>query len=293
MRLRPFEYHEAGSLEEALALVGKDGDGIRLLAGGTALLLMIRYGIVRPQRVVSLHRLDTLRGVRRDGDVLRIGALTPHADIAASPLVREHCPVLAAAAGRVATPAIRNMGTIGGNLCYAESASDPGPALLSLGARAVLARQGGRRTVPLAEGFYRGFYETSMAEGEILVEIEVPRQPAGAGTYVKWSPRSLEDKALVGLAAVLDHDAGRGVCRDLRLGLGGVNPTPVRLPRAEAAARGQQLTDDLVRAVAAAARDEVEPLSDVMGSAEYRREMVEVWVTRALRDLRGRTPAGR
>jgi carbon-monoxide dehydrogenase medium subunit len=240
MRLRPFEYREAGSLEEALALVGEDGDDIRLLAGGTALLLMIRYGIVRLQRVVSLHRLDDLRGVRRDGDVLRIGALTSHAEIAASPLVREHCPVLAAAAGRVATPAIRNMGTIGGNLCYAESASDPAPALLSLGARVVLARRGGRRTVPLADGFYRGFYETSMAEGEILVEIEVPRQPTGAGTYVKWSPRSLEDKALVGLAAVLDLDARRGVCRDLRLGLGGVNPTPVRLPRAEAAARGQR-----------------------------------------------------
>src|SRR5262245_6365382 len=127
MRLRRFQYHEAGSVAEAIDLVDRLGDETRLLAGGTALLLMIRYGIVRPAHVVSLDRIDGLRGIRRDGDTLRIGALTAHTDLAASPAVRAHAPVLAMAAGRVATPAIRNMGTIGGNLCYAESASDPAP----------------------------------------------------------------------------------------------------------------------------------------------------------------------
>jgi aerobic carbon-monoxide dehydrogenase medium subunit len=288
MRLRRFEYHEASSLEEALGLVERYGDDARVLAGGTALLLMIRYGIVRPAHVVSLERLGDLRGIRRDGDVVRIGALALHADLAASPVVRAHAPLLAAAAGRVATPAIRNMGTIGGNLCYAESASDPAPALLALGARVVLQGRRGRRVLPLVDGFYRGFYETAIDDGEILVEVEVPQQSAGVSRYVKWSPRSREDKALVGIAAVLD--AGGGACRDLRLGLGGVNPTPVRLPRAEATARGQRLTDDVIAAVARAASDEVDPISDVQGSADYRREMVGVWVGRALRDLR--TQAG-
>lgn len=290
MRLRRFEYHEAGSLDEAVDLAGRHGEDARFLAGGTALLLLIRYGIVRPAHVVSLDRLEELRGIRHEGEVLRIGALTLHAELAASALVSEHCPVLAAAASRVATPAIRNMGTLGGNLCYAESASDPAPALLALGARAVVAGRGGRRLVTLADGFFRGFYETALEEGEILVEVEVPRQPAGASTYVKWSPRSLEDKAMVGLAAVLDLD-GAGACRDLRLGLGGVNATPVRLGGAEASARGQRLTDDVVRGVARAAAAEVDPISDVQGSAPYRREMVEVWVGRALRDLRQRTAA--
>lgn len=290
MRLRPFEYHEPASLEEALDLLGRHGEDVRLLAGGTALLLMIRYGLVRPAHVASLHRLDALRGIRSDGDVLRIGALTPHGDIAASPLVRAHCPVLAEAARRVATPAIRNMGTIGGNLCYAESASDPAPALLSLEASAVLARRTGRRTVELAGGFYRGLYDTAIDEGEILVEIEVPRQPApGSGAYLKWSPRSLEDKALVGVAAVLTVEGG--TCRDLRLGLGGVNASPVRLPAAEAVARGQRLDEGLIRAVASAAAQEVQPLGDVQGSAEYRRQMVEVWVARALRQVRLREEA--
>jgi carbon-monoxide dehydrogenase medium subunit len=289
MRLRRFEYHEAGSVAEAIDLADRHGDDARVMAGGTALLLMIRYGIVRPAHVVSLERLDELRGIRRDGDVFRIGALTTHADLAASPDVRAHAPVLATAAGRVATPAIRNMGTIGGNLCYAESASDPAPALLALGARAVVQGRSGRRVVPITEGFYLGFFETSLEPGEILVELEVPRQPGGPSTYVKWSPRSLEDKALVGLAAVLDADGD--TCHELRLGLGGVNPTPIRLPRAEAAARGQRLTDETIAAVARAATGEIDPLSDVQGSADYRREMVGVWVTRALRGLCGRAPS--
>lgn len=284
MRLRPFEYHEPASLDEVFALVDRHGEDVRLLAGGTALLLMIRYGIVRPAHVASLHRLDALRGIQVDGDVLRLGTLTPHAEIAGSRLVRDHCPLLAAASARVATPAIRNMGTIGGNLCYAESASDVAPALLALGARVVLASRRGRRTVELAAGFYRGMYETSVEEDEILVEIEVPRQRTpGAATYVKWSPRSAEDKALVGVAAIV-HGEG-GVCRDIRLALGGVDPTPVRLPQAEGLARGQRLRGDLIRSVARAAAQETHPITDVQGSAEYRREMVEVWVARALREL--------
>jgi carbon-monoxide dehydrogenase medium subunit len=285
MRLRPFAYHEPGTLGEVFDLVRRHGeDEVRLLAGGTALLLMIRYGIVRPGHVASLHRVDGLRGIRLDGDRLRIGALTPHADIAASPIVQEHCPVLAAATAQVATPAVRNMGTIGGNLCYAESASDPAPALLSLGAAAIVAGPEGHRTIPL-DAFYRGMYETSMEAGEILLEIEVPRQASPrAGTYVKWSPRSLEDKALVGVAAVATLDGP--TCRELRLGLGGVNATPIRLPAAESSARGQRLDEDVIRAVARAAAAEVDPVTDVQGSAEYRRQMVEVWVARALRRLR-------
>lgn len=286
MRLRRFAYHEAGSLAEAVDLVDRHGDEARLLAGGTALLLMIRYGIVRPAHLVSLERVAELRGIRHDGEALRIGALTSHADVAASALVRTHAPLLAAAAGRVATPAIRTMGTLGGNLCYAESASDPAPALLALDARVVLAGAAGRRTVRLAEGFYRGFYETSMDEGEILVEIEVPPQPAGASAYVKWSPRSREDKALVGLAALVGRDDG-DVCRTLVLAAAGVAATPVRLARAEAAGRGLRLDEATIRAVARAAAEEVNPIADVQGSAEYRRQMLEVWVARTLRDLGG------
>lgn len=286
MRLRRFEYHEARQLDEGEHLVARHGEDLRLLAGGTALLLMIRYGVVTPAHVVSLHALDGLRGIREEDGAIRIGALTSHAEVAASEAVRRRCPVLAAAARSVATPAIRNMGTIGGNLCYAESASDPAPALLALGARAVVAGQGGRRTIPLGEGFYRGLYESAVEPGEVLVEVEVPAEPPGASQYLKWSPRSLEDKALVGLAAVVEGEGE--TCRDLRLGLGGVNPTPVRLPAAERIARGQRLTVEVIREVARAAAAEVDPVSDVQGTAEYRRQMVEVWVRRTLDGLRPR-----
>lgn len=287
MRLRRFQYHEVDRVDEVLALVQRYGEDLRILAGGTALLLMIRHGIVSPAHVVSLHRIPALRGIREDGDVIRIGALTSHAEIAGSEAVRRRCALLAAAVRRVATPAIRNMGTIGGNLCYAESASDVAPALLCLGARAVVEGPRGRRSVALTEGFYRGFYETALELGEVLVDVEVPAQ-VGAGRYIKFSPRSMEDRALVGLAVLADGDAAGGRCRELRLGLGGVNPTPVRLAKAEQLARGQVLSEALIREVASAAAAEVDPIADVQGSAEYRREMVRVWVRRALEELRER-----
>jgi carbon-monoxide dehydrogenase medium subunit len=288
LRLPAFRLHQPPSLAEAAKIVAGEGDTARVVAGGTDLWPNLKRRHQKAEQIVSLTRIAELRGVHANGD-LRIGAMETLTEVEGHAAVHERFPALARAVGWISSPLLRNMGTIGGNLCYAESASDPAPALLALGARAVVQGRSGRRVLPLAEGFYLGFFETSLEPGEILVELEVPRQPGGPSTYVKWSPRSLEDKALVGLAAVLDADGD--TCRELRLGLGGVNPTPIRLPRAEAAARGQRLTDETIAAVARAATGEIDPLSDVQGSADYRREMVGVWVTRALRGLCGRAPS--
>ena len=293
MRLRPFELVEPTSVPEALAaLAAFDGEA-RVVAGGTALLPMIRLGLLRPDRLVSLDRVPALRGVRAGAETLAIGAMTPLADLHRSADVRVGWRLLAEACGRVATPAIRSSATLGGTLAYAEAASDPAPALLCLEAEVRVAGRDGERSVP-ATGFFRGFYETALETGEIVIDVRLPRPPAGGrGGYVKFVSRSAEDKPLIGAAALLVMDAAGRRCVDLRIGLGGAAPTPMRALRAEARVRGQPLTDSAIRAAAEAAAAEAEPLSDLMGTADYRREMIRVWVRRLLIALRDEAPVPR
>jgi carbon-monoxide dehydrogenase medium subunit len=175
------------------------------------------------------------------------------------------------------------MGTLGGNLCYGESASDPSPALLALRATVRLRGPGGKRAVPIIE-FFTGFYETAMREAEVLTGIDVPDMPAGARwRYLKWTPRAQEDKALVGLATVLVME-GRH-CRVARLGVGGVGASPVVLTEAEHVLAGQELDDATIRRAADAAAAEVNPMDDLQGSADYRRDMLRTWVRRVVTGL--------
>ena len=285
MRLHPFRLLEPESLPEAVEAIGRLDGEARLIAGGTALVAMIRLGLVKPDRLISLHRVPGLNRIRVDGDALELGAMATHADIERSRTVRDGWPLLADAVHRVATPAIRTSGTIGGNLAYAEAASDPAPALLCLNAEVKIVGQKGERRVPVAR-FFRGFYDAALEPGEMVNAVRVPPAPAGArGGYVKFTSRSAEDKPLVGVAALVVLDAA-GRCLEARIGLGGAAPTPIRAERAERALRGEALTDAAARAAAEAAAGEADPLSDLMGSADYRREMIGVWVRRLLIALR-------
>ena len=288
MRLHPFGLVEPESLSEAVDAVTRLDGEARLVAGGTALVPMIRLGLVKPDRLVSLHRVPALAEIRMDGPALELGAMATHADIERSRVVRDGWPLLGEAVRRVATPAIRTSGTIGGNLAYAEPASDPAPALLCHDAEVHLAGPRGNRAVPIAR-FFRGFYEAALEPGEIVTAVRVPPPPAGAyGGYIKFTSRSAEDKPLVGVAALITLDSS-GRCADIRIALGGAAPTPIRAAAAESTVRGEALSDAVARAAAEAAAREAEPLSDLMGSAEYRREMIRVWVRRLLTALRDDT----
>jgi len=235
--LHPFRLLEPESLPEAIETLRRlDGES-RLVAGGTALVAMIRLGLVKPDRLVSLHRVPGLNRIRVDGGSLELGAMATHADIERSRTVRDGWPLLAEAVHRVATPAIRTSGTIGGNLAYAEAASDPAPALLCLNAEARVLGPGGERAVPLAR-FFRGFYEAALEPGEIVTAVRVPPPPAGArGGYVKFTSRSAEDKPLVGVAALVVRGGAmrRGAHRARRLR---PDAGPRRSGRARAARRG-------------------------------------------------------
>ena len=284
MRLRPFALAEPESVPEAVEMVARLEGETRIIAGGTALVPTMRLGLVTPDRLVSLHRIPGLSQIREDKGTLEVGAMSSLSALARHDSVRSGWPLLAQAAGRVATPAIRSMATLGGNLCYAEAASDPAPALLCLETRVRVADSVGERVIPIGE-FFTGFYETAVAPNEILTGVSVPAVPSGArGGYVKFCPRSAEDKPLIGVAALLVLDAAKRI-GEIRIALGGAGPTPMRARGAEAAVRGQELSDAVVRGAAEAAAAEAEPLSDLMGSADYRREMIRVWVRRLLLSL--------
>ena len=285
MRLRPFELIEPESLAAVgAALAATDGDA-RVVAGGTALVPMLRLGVVRPGRVVSLHRVPALAEIAANNGELRLGAMATMAAIHRSAVVRDGWPLLAEAAGSVATPAIRSTATIGGNLAYAEPASDPAPALCCLEATVDIAGAAGSRSLPVAR-FLTGFYETALEPAEVVAAVRIPAVPAGArGGYVKFCPRSLEDKPLIGVAALVTIDDRTGRCRDARIALGAAAPTAIRAARAEAIVRDQALDERAIRAAAEAAAAEADPLADLMGSRDYRRRMVAVWVRRLLTSL--------
>jgi len=285
MRIRPFELIQPRSIAEAIAsLAGADGDA-RIIAGGTALMPMLRLGLMRPERVISLHRVPELGALRSSGGDLHLGAMVSVAAIHRSPLIGGGWPLLAEAAGRVATPAIRSTATVGGNLAYAEAASDLAPALLCLEAVVEVAGPSGERSLPLSS-FLTGFYETALDPGEIVAAVRVPAPPDGARSgYVKFCPRSLEDKPLVGVAALLVLDQRRQRCDEARIALGAAAATAIRALRAESVLRGAMLDADAIQAAADTAAAEASPVSDLMGSADYRRDMVRVWVRRLLTSL--------
>lgn len=282
-----FDYFEPESLEETLSLLDRHGDDARVMAGGTALLIMMRQRLLNPKAVVSLARIpgfDEIRFDEKDG--LRIGAGARHRDIELNPLVRAYYPLLHDTFRKVAQPRIRNMATIGGNLCQGDPLTDPGASLIALDAEITLAHPQGKRTM-LLEKFFVDYYQTDLKPGEILTEIHVP-PPVGAlaWSHIKFLPRSQEDFATVGVALTLRGRRDR--CEDLRLALNSVAPIILRAKKAEEVLRGTEPNDKRIAEMAEVASQEVDPIDDNRGSSEYKRELVKVLVRRAAREALGR-----
>lgn len=267
------------SMDEALSQREQYGRDALPIAGGQSLLVMLRNKLIEPRVLLDLEPLGELRGLQRHAQGTSIGAMTTFFDLLSSSDVQSAVPLLAQAAAKVGSTAIRNLGTIGGNLCHNEPGADLPPALLALDASVELRSRKGARNIPLTE-FFRGFFETAVAPEEILSRVEIPTLPQGArGAYIKHSI-SPEDLAIAGVAVVVVPD-GKNT-RELRIGLGGVAPVPLRAVKAEASLNGKALTDDAIRAAAEIAASETEPMSDPHASADYRRKMVKVLVRRAI-----------
>jgi len=283
--MRSFEYFEPTSIEEAGRLLADlQDEEVRLIAGGTALVLTMRQRMVQPSHLVSLAKIQRLHGIDFDGQKgLRIGAMTRHADLAASPLVQQYFPMLASMAERVANPQVRNQGTLGGNLCYGDPSTDPPTCLLALEAQVVLAGPRGERSLPL-EAFIVDYFETALEPDEILIEIRVPTLPSGtSGVYNRFLRTAAEHRPLVSVALVAKRDGAH--CHDARLAVGASVPIPLRVQRAEALLRGRVVDAAVALEAADRVAADIETLSDSRGSAEFRRDMVRAVVRRTICEL--------
>ncbi|HWO40907.1 MAG TPA: xanthine dehydrogenase family protein subunit M [Candidatus Eisenbacteria bacterium] len=271
-----------GSIEDVLSEREKYGKDALPIAGGQSLLVLLRNKLIDPIALIDLENVRELHRLETEADTLSIGAMTTIHALSSSPDVRRAAPVLGQAASKVGSTAIRNLGTIGGNLCHNELGADLPPALLALNGVAEVRSKKGARKVPLGQ-FFRGYFETVVGPEELLCRVDLPKLPANAsGIYLKHAISS-EDLAIVGVAVILvpDGKKPRSV-RDIRIALGGVAPVPFRAAKAESAIGGAALSAEAIREAGEIAASEAEPMTDPHGSAEYRRKMIKVLVRRAI-----------
>jgi aerobic carbon-monoxide dehydrogenase medium subunit len=275
------EYFEPKTVSEALSVLAKHGAEAKVIAGGTDVMVDIKFK-EEPGGLVNIKKIPGLSGIKENGNGLRIGALTTIREVETSALVREKLPVLWEAAHQFASLQVRNTATIGGNIGRASPSGETLAPLLVLDAKAKVAFAEGEKTEPFS-AFFQGPGKTSMGAKGLLTEIEVPYPAAGSkGVYLKHAVRGAMDIAMVGVAVLLTPDAGKNNIEDVRIGLGAVAPTPVRAPKTEALLKGKPLTAALLKEAGALAASEASPISDQRSSAENRRWIVEALTRRGL-----------
>lgn len=282
-----FDYYRAGSVAEASDLLKKH-PGAKLLAGGHSLIPLLKLRLASPPALIDIGRIADLRGISVNAGTVRIGALTTHAELASSAVLREHCPALADAAAHVGDPAVRNRGTIGGNVAHADPASDLPTVLTALDARITTIGPGGSRAVD-AGGFFTGMMTTVLGDQDVLTAIEVPVLKKGQGmAYAKFE-HPASRYAVIGVAAVVTVSGGK--CTTAAVAVGGCVPRPVRASSVEKALAGQSLTAETIAKSASQVSHDLggDILGDLYASADYRKAVASVWVKRALTAAAERT----
>lgn len=282
-----FDYYRASSVAEASELLQRT-PGAKLLAGGHSLIPLLKLRLASPSAVVDIGRIPELRGIVVDGETIRIGALTTHAELSASTELREKCPVLADAAQQIGDPAVRNRGTIGGNVAHADPASDLPAVLTALEATFVIAGPDGARRVGAGD-FFQGMMATAIGDHDLLTSIEVSARRAGQGmAYLKFA-HPASRYAVIGVAAIVT--VRDGVCTAAAVALGGLVPKPVRASSVERAIVGHPLSTDTIGTAAGLVGQDLgrDVLGDLYASADYRTAVAPVWVKRALTAAAGRT----
>jgi len=285
--MRRFDLVLPNSLEDCVKILAERGDRAKLLAGGTDLLPQMKNGVIKPSLVVDLSGVARVRQIHGgNGQGLRIGAAVTARELEVSPAVRGAYLAIAESAALVGSLQVRNLATVGGNLCNAAPSADMAPPLVTLEAEAVIAGPKGERRVPMAQ-FFSGVRETVLAPNEMLVELSVPSPGAhSGGQYLRHTPRRELDIAVVGVASQLTLENGR--CVKARIALASVAPTPVRATAAERALEGQTVTPELIERAAGLAVDAAQPIDDQRGSIEFRRHLVRVLTRRTLVTARER-----
>jgi carbon-monoxide dehydrogenase medium subunit len=277
----PFELAEPGTLEEALQLLDPNDASVRPLGGGTALMLMMKAGVFAPSRLVSLRKITALKriAVGADGGLV-IGALTPLSDVEHSAEVAKRAGVIVRTMRRLSNVRVRNVATIGGNLAHGDPHMDLPPVLMALGAGIVVVGRGGERVLEV-ENLFVGYYETALAPGELITELRIPAQGKRRAAYLKVTTGAADDWPALGVAVSLEAD-GKAV-RAVRVVVSAATEKAIRLKGAEQVLCGATIDDAVLARAGDAAADEAETVADVRGSAAYKRELLRVYVRRAVR----------
>jgi carbon-monoxide dehydrogenase medium subunit len=273
-----FDNVAPGSVEEALAALAEAGEDAKLIAGGQSLLPVLRMRLNAPSTVIDLGKIESLRGIRDEGDALVVGAMTTHHDVLGNALVRENAAVITKAVEQLADPQVRHRGTFGGALAHADPAGDLGAPTLALDAEFVIQGSSGSRTVPAAD-FFVDLFTTAIGEDEILTAVRIPKRAGWGGHYEKFV-RVAHQWPIVAVAAAVKVDGG--TISEARVGLTNMGSTPLRARAVEQALVGQPATDAAVRSAAAAAAEGTNPPSDLNGDADYRRHLATVLTRRAV-----------
>ncbi len=280
--MKAFKVVEARDANHAVALLAEHGRSVKVLAGGTDILVDFKHAPHAPEVVLDITRAEDLKGIAMTDAGLRIGALATHTDIMRSPLIRESLPALVDAAHTIGAVQTRNLGTLGGNLVTCVPSMDSGPTLVALEARVVVAGPGGRRDMPLTE-FFVGPRKTILKPDELLLEIVIPKENVGKPTdFRKFGLRKGQALALVNVASSLWVDPKKKTFVAPRIALGAVAPTVIRAPKAEAYLDGKAITPEAMSEAGRIAADEARPISDFRASAEYRRDLIATLTRRTL-----------
>jgi aerobic carbon-monoxide dehydrogenase medium subunit len=279
-----FAYARPTSVDEALQAIASGGEDVKILAGGQSLIPVMRLRLAAPETVVDLGRIPELKGVREDGDAIVIGAMTTHAEVLADPLVRQFALLITEATETVADRQVRHRGTFGGALAHADPAGDLPAVALALDAEFVVAGSGGRRTVPASE-FFVDYLTTTLGEGEILVEVRIPKLTGQWGMHYEKFQRVAQAWSIVAVAAAVRRDDGH--IAEARIGLTNMGPTPLRARAAEEALAGADASAEAIAAAAERAAEGTSPSSDLNAAADYRQHLARVLTRRAVSKAAG------
>jgi carbon-monoxide dehydrogenase medium subunit len=274
-----FAYARPTTIDEALQAVASGGEDVKIMAGGQSLIPVMRLRLAAPETVVDLTRVAELRGVREEDDAIVVGAMTTHSDVLSDPLIARWAPLIAEATATVADRQVRHRGTFGGALAHADPAGDLPAVALAMDAEFVIAGLNGRRTVPAAE-FFVDYLTTALEDGELLVEIRVPKLRGTWGMHYEKFNRVAQAWSIVAVAALVRRE--ENVIAEARVGLTNMGPTPLRAGGVEAALSGVQATREAVAAAAERAAEGTSPSSDLNAQADYRQHLVTVLTRRAV-----------
>jgi carbon-monoxide dehydrogenase medium subunit len=277
----PFDLAEPTSLAAAVKLLNPDDPTIRPIAGGTALMLMMKSGVFNPETLVSLRKIESkYTGIAAGADGLRIGAMTTLSAVERSAEVRKHAPVITRTMLTLSNVRVRNVATVGGALAHGDPHMDLPPVLMALGANIVIAGPKGERTLAL-EDLFIGYYETALDKNELIAEVRIPAQGSKRAAYMKVTTGSADDWPALGVAVVLEADGG--TIKSARVVASAATVKATRLAAAEAVLNGKAVDDKLLKQAGDAAAEEAELLGDVRGSVPYKRELMRVYIGRAVR----------